>query len=115
MYRFVLLCSILAIGVAKAEDVPYDVVTYDTVKKFCEENENEFKNWVKVYQYQVKSGVGKIYPKEGTIHDENNQDQKNAHMIAFYCKKRHDKGFFLVNAGSTYLIFQQGVGGGTAR
>lgn len=115
MYRFVLLCSILAIGAAKAEDVPFDVVTYDTVKRFCEEKDNEFKNWIKVYQYQVKSGAGKIYPKEGTIYDPENPQQKNAHMIAFYCKERSEKGYFLVNAGETYLIFQKGPVSGIGR
>ena len=115
MYRLVLLCSILALGTAAAEDVPYDVVTYDTVKKFCEDKNVEFKDWMRVYQDRVKAGTNIIYPKQGQIHNPNSPDQQLALMVAFYSKIRSETGYALIDVGEKFLVFQKGSSGGSGR
>lgn len=105
MKKIQTLALLLTLSTAQAQDIPYDFVTYDTVREYVKEHPVEYDTWVRVYINKVKSGAGVTHPRKGALYSNKDEAQKLANMLSFYAEVRENKGQTLHTITDKFIVF----------
>ncbi|MBK1829376.1 hypothetical protein JIN77_01445 [Verrucomicrobiaceae bacterium R5-34] len=105
MIKIHALVLLLTLCSAQAREIPYDFVTYDTVRQYVKEHPVEYDTWLRVYVYKVKSGAGVTHPRKGAIYSNKDESQQLANMLSFYAEVRENKGQSLHSVTDKFIVF----------
>lgn len=105
MKKILAFALLLTFSNAQAQKIPFDFVTYDTVRQFVKEHPVEYDTWLRVYIYKVKAGAGITHPRKGVIYSNTDDTQNLANMLSFYASIREKDGQTLRTVTDKFMVF----------